>query len=73
MRWFQQRKYALSQGVSPDVAPQHVVDHRYYGRVSTSRNRALQGVFIAHWKVWVRIMSNGDQGALVLEDDCVQY
>eukprot|EP00974_Lingulodinium_polyedra_P109496 10593587-Lingulodinium_polyedra.AAC.1 len=68
MRLFQQTKYALSYGVSVDVVPEHVVDHWYYGprgrRLSTSRNRALQGVFAAHWNVWMRIASNGDKGAL---------
>ena len=73
MNLFQFPKYELSDGVAPGGVPQHVRDHWYYGRMSTSRNRALQGAFAAHWKVWMRIAAGGDKGALVLEDDSVQY
>eukprot|EP00974_Lingulodinium_polyedra_P040128 3850994-Lingulodinium_polyedra.AAC.1 len=41
--------------------------------MSIARNQALQGVFVAHWKAWMRSASNGDHGALVLEDDCAQH
>eukprot|EP00974_Lingulodinium_polyedra_P079269 7677838-Lingulodinium_polyedra.AAC.1 len=42
--------------------------------MATSRNRALQGAFVARGKVWMRIVTDGEQkGALVLEGDCVQY
>eukprot|EP00974_Lingulodinium_polyedra_P032433 3123469-Lingulodinium_polyedra.AAC.1 len=73
MRLFPQPAYAVSLGVSLDDVPRHVEDHRYHGRVSIARNRTLQGDVVAHWKAWVRIASNGDNGAFVPEDDCVQY
>lgn len=73
MNLFQNPKYEVIEGVLPEKVPRHVVDHWYYGRMSTARNKALQGAFSAHWKVWMGIAAGGDKGALVLEDDCVQY
>ena len=66
-------KYEVSPGVLPNDVPQHVIDHWYNGRMGETRNRALKGAFAAHWEAWLRIAAAGDKGALVLEDDCVQY
>ena len=66
-------KYEVSPGVLPNDVPQHVIDHWYNGRMGETRNRALKGAFAAHWEAWQRIAAAGDKGALVLEDDCVQY
>ena len=66
-------KYEVSPGVLPADVPQHVIDHWYNGRMGETRNRALKGAFAAHWEAWQRIAAAGDKGALVLEDDCVQY
>ena len=65
--------YKVIPGVSPANVPQHVIDHWYYGRMGKARNQALQGAFAAHWAAWMQIAAAGDKGALVLEDDCVQY
>ena len=65
--------YKVIPGVLPANVPPHVIDHWYYGRMGKARNRALQGAFAAHWAAWMQIAAAGDKGALVLEDDCVQY
>ena len=65
--------FLISPGVEPSAVPKHVVDRWFWGRMGTERNRALQGAFVAHWKLWMQVASKGDVGALVLEDDCVQY
>ena len=65
--------YKVIPGVLPADVPPHVIDHWYYGRMGKARNRALQGAFAAHWAAWMQIAAAGDKGALVLEDDCVQY
>ena len=65
--------YKVIPGVLPADVPPHVIDHWYTGRMGKARNRALQGAFAAHWAAWMQIAAAGDKGALVLEDDCVQY
>jgi len=67
------KAYHLVTGVSPSCVPNHVSEHWYWGRTGTERNRALQGAFAAHWKVWMQMAAGGNRGGLVLEDDCVQY
>lgn len=68
-----QHRCVVTSGVPLESVPEHVQLHWNYGRMSMARNRALQGAFSAHWKVWMRIAAEGDKGALVLEDNCVQY
>jgi hypothetical protein len=66
--------YHLVTGVPPSSVPKHVSEHWHWGRTGTERNRALQGAFAAHWKVWMQMAACGkDRGGLVLEDDCVQH
>ena len=65
--------YTLVAGVCPDNVPEHIRNHWYYGRMGLERNRALQGAFTAHVKAWEAVQRAGDDGAIVLEDDCLYY
>ena len=65
--------YTIIDGVHPDHVPEHIQAHWYAGRMSLERNRALQGAFAAHVNAWQAIQDGGDDGAVVLEDDCVYY
>ena len=62
--------YTIIDGVRPDDVPDHIQAHWHAGRMKLERNRALQGAFAAHVNAWRAIQHAGDDGAIVLEDDC---
>ena len=66
-------KYTVIDGVRPDDVPAHISAHWHSGRMSLERNRALQGAFAAHVRAWEAILAAGDDGFIVLEDDCISY
>ena len=65
--------YTIIDGIRPDDAPAHMQRQWHSGRMNLARNRVLQGEFAAHVIAWRAIQHAGDDGAIVLEDDCVVY
>ena len=65
--------YTSIDGVFANDALDHSQAHRYAGSMTFYPNRRLQGEFVAYVKAWRATQHAGDNGAVVLDNDCVFY